>query len=560
MKSHKLLLTIFFACLLFSWNVNSTNESNPDSIKVLESVTINLESAGSNPLKYKSKSTSDKLNSTQNSSKMNHLLKGVSNFFSSLASKFNLNEREEMRTRDLFEWRRRRAHSRYSETDQHSEEQFTELKVIKDSEKDKLRKKQTLSCTQEQPELLSNYPKQDENEKVFDRFLAIHNHLLATDQAKNGFEIRYCSIPLSEKDRVELYLQSNHIGFFFNENYAAISSNEPLEIDPARFLLQHRIFIDFKTVKDLESQFGIISLGTLIQFDIFDSEIKEFFTNPIFILSKMRTCATVITNGNLDFNSFKEFYLRFQKLISAYSIDFSSNSVNYLNLFTSQQEAHSHQELFSGKDEPKWNTFTLDLTKGSHSLSQLKEECLENIPILLGIILSKECNLKILSKALISPRVIGIQFYFKESFYNYTKLIEIVKVRSFQILTFNCYEQGISQISLFMNQIKNEFPCWNEVKHLGFPIFQHTPLSDSLQNIPSNLKSLNLKILHQNYEPIEGIKNISVKELKINFDTFCISFISECSSFTSFFRTTGSGPRNRELSKFSLHLFHPGLF
>ncbi len=54
---------------------------NPDSIKVLESVTIELESAESNPLKYKSKLTNDKLNSTQNSLKMNHIRKGVSNFF-----------------------------------------------------------------------------------------------------------------------------------------------------------------------------------------------------------------------------------------------------------------------------------------------------------------------------------------------------------------------------------------------------------------------------------------------------------------------------------------------
>ncbi len=295
----------------------------------------------------------------------------------------------------------------------------------------------------------------------------------------------------------------------------------------ARFLLQHRIFIDFKTVKDLESQFGIISPGTLIQFDIFDSGIKEFFVNPIFILSKMRTCGTVITNENLDFDSFKEFYLRFQKLISAYSIDFSSNSVNYLNLFTFQQEAHSHQELLLVIDEPKGNTFTLDLTKGSHNLLKLKEKCLKNIPILLGIILSNECDLKILPKALVSSRVIGIQFYFKESFCRYTKLIEIVKIRSFQILTFNCYEQGISLISYFMARFKNEFPCWSKVEHLGFPIFPHAPLSDSLQNIPSNLKSLNLKLLHQNYEPIEGIKIISVKELKIELDYDNPEFNSE---------------------------------
>ena len=275
----------------------------------------------------------------------------------------------------------------------------------------------------------------------------------------------------------------------------------------------NKIQFEEKKIENIQDKILSIGKKSLSRFEIFHSKIDELIMEPNDIFEKIMISPEMRVCGDVSRDVFIKTFLNFQCSL-AENTDRNSHPSVMLNLFSSPPNQAQHVELFKEKqDTVDYITFELYICDTANSINVFKEKTLKGESIFLKVPLRNCDNIEILSKALEYDKIIGIELDFYYCFHKFKELFEAIKNKQFKMVTINSYHDTPGH-KKFIRDLLHESFFWSNIETLGLIRFSFNSIYSTLKAVRS--LSPQLKRLHLDLSDRICIKHSRIKKKRLH--------------------------------------------
>ena len=292
----------------------------------------------------------------------------------------------------------------------------------------------------------------------------------------------------------------------------------------------NKLYFTIGNSQNISSSIKAIEAKKFECLDIFNSQMNILDLDLREMLSKMRICGPMRISGDFNVECFKEFYFKMKAAISRITIHTTGWYTSYLNFFTSLQSPGYFKNLLIRKERDIWNegrVFFLQLIESSDRIADYEKMDFQSEPFTHLLIYIDNCRrFDLLKGAFNNDKIIAVNLAFNSVFNQFDELMDILKEKSFLLLTLETSNVGVENEQKFVaNLSKTSF--WNELEYLNFNFVSLQAILIGLEYLPCNLKNLTLRLpgpsngqfskMVSNSKEEKELKNQFVEELKISY-------------------------------------------